>query len=207
MNTKLSATAVVCLFSFYFNTANGRENTNGTDHVLSVDMGHSGCSISVVDFYRGHLESAMIDRASYWSDTPPVRSTIGDFSINFKCNANQNVSETAKVYGASWSSAEKYWVPYYGNEDDKKLLSSVSKVYQLRSKNSSGFLRTTDQINGAESQRVRFYTFCLFHDTASVCGSGQSMRLEEPKGNYLPYILRVLRSVSFMDSQPGKDRQ
>lgn len=30
------------------------------------------------------------------------------------------------------------------------------------------------------------------------------MKLEEPKGNYLPSILRILRSVSFVDGSQAK---
>lgn len=172
--------------------------------ILSADMGE-GCDISLTDFYRGHFKSGMPDNATYWTDTPPVHSTISDSSINFECQKRQKIDDTANLYGASWNSAKRHWVPYYQSRSDKDLLSSVSKVYQLKSKNAYGFLRTTDEITGDENQRVRFYTFCLFHDISAVCGSGQSMRLVEPKRDYLPYILRVLRTVKFIDSQSGKE--
>lgn len=93
---------------------------------------------------------------------------------------------------------------YFENDIERQLVAPVSRIYQLRSKNATGFLKTTDQINGEENQRVRFYGFCLFHADKAVCGEGQSMRLAEPKGNYLPYILRVLQSVSFVDSQSSR---
>jgi hypothetical protein len=170
-------------------------------NTLSVDMGQPGCEISTVDFYGGHLESGIKDSASYWVDAPPVRSSVGDFSINFKCQINKNSDDVAHAYGASWNSAEKAWMPYYQDANDQKILAPASKIYQLKSSNAVGFLRTTDQVTGDEDQRVRFYSFCLFHGEEAVCGDGQSMRLAEPKGNYLPYILRVLRSVTFSGGQ------
>jgi hypothetical protein len=167
--------------------------------ILSVDMG-AGCAISVIDLYRGHLKSGMPANASYWTDTPPVRSSLGDFGINFECNAKQRSDDVANLYGARWDARRKRWTPYYENSDEQRLAAPVSRIYQLRSKNSTGFLRTIDQINGDESQRVRFYKFYLFHSGKSVCGDGQSRRLTEPSGDYLPYIMRVLQSVEFIDS-------
>jgi hypothetical protein len=172
---------------------------------LSVDMG-GGCSINVTDYYGGKLASGMVANASYWTDKPPVRSTMEKFAIRFRCMDNVSADDTARRYGGAWAAHEKRWMPYFKSEDDRQIFAPVSKIYQLNSINATGFLTTTDQVNGEESQRVRFYSFCLFHTNKAVCGDGQSMRLEEPKGNYLPYILRVLRSVNLsMTSRASED--
>jgi len=145
------------------------------------------------------LQSGMPKNASYWTDVPPVHSTLDKFSIDFECQVSQELENAAPNFGARWDERESIWRLYYGDENDKKILPPVSQIYQIKSRNAVGFLRTTDQINGDEAQRVRFYSFCLFHGKAAVCGTGQSMRLEEPKGDYLPAIVRILRSVSFID--------
>jgi hypothetical protein len=162
----------------------------------------SGCNISLLDFYGGHLKSGMPENATYWTDAPPINSNIGDFRIVFECRTNQQSHDAANLYGGRWDVHSKRWIPYYKNSREQRLASPVSRIYQVQSRNAAGFLRTTDQINGEESQRVRFYTFCLFHMDKAVCGDGQSRFLTEPSGDYLPYILRILRSVEFTDAPP-----
>ena len=171
--------------------------------ILSVDMGQPGCAISVIDYFDGHLASRMKMTAGYWTDVPPVQSTLGDFGIRFKCRIGQQFDDAAQTYGAQWDEGKRIWKLYNEDASDRKLLSPVSRIYQVKSPNAAGFLRTTDEISGDEDQRVRFYSFCLFHEKAAVCGEGQSMKLEEPKGNYLPAILRILRSVSFVEDRKG----
>ena len=201
MKQKLIVTTLFCTLLCGIRAAVAKPETGEGGTVLSVDMGQRGCAISIVDFYHGHLESRMKKTAGYWVDMPPVRSTLGNFSVNFWCKVDRDFASAAQTYGALWDSSEKKWKPYYEDVDDRNALSPVSKIYQLRSKNATGFLRTTDQINGDEDQRVRFYTYCLFREKTAICGSGQSMKLEEPQGDYLPFILRILRSVSFVGEE------
>lgn len=172
---------------------------SGKHEILSVDMGQPGCAISVINYFHGHLASRMKMTAGYWTDTPPVQSTFDNFGIRFECRIGQKFDDAAQIFGAQWDDKKKIWESYFEDDSDRKLLSPVSRVYQLKTPNASGFLRTTDDISGDEDKRVRSYSFCLFHGKAAVCGEGQSMKLEEPKGNYLPAILRILRSVSFVD--------
>ena len=174
--------------------------------VLSVDMGQPGCAISVVDYFDGHLASRMKMTASYWTDVPPVQSTLGDFGIRFKCRIDRQFDDAAKIYGAQWDEGKRIWKLYDEDASDRKLLLPLSTVYQLKSSNAIGFLRTTDEISGDEDQRVRFYSFCLFHEKSAVCGEGQSMKLEGPKVDYLPAISRILRSLRFVDDRTGGDQ-
>lgn len=192
----------VCLAQIAFG-----QSTIAVKHkLLSVDMGQPGCAISVIDYFDGHLESRMKMTAGYWTDTPPVQSTLGDFGIRFKCRINQQFDDAAQTYGARWDEVKRIWKLYDEDGSDRKLLPPVSRIYQLKSSNATGFLRTTDEISGDEDQRVRFYSFCLFHEKTAICGKGQSMKLEEPKGDYLPEIMRILRSVSFIDDRGGDDQ-
>jgi len=187
-------------------TAFGQSTIAVKHEVLSVDMGRPGCAISVINYFDGHLASRTKMTAGYWTDTPPVQSTLGDFGIRFKCQIDQQFDDAAQTYGARWDEGKRIWSLYDENESDRKLLLPVSRIYQLKSSNATGFLRTTDEVSGDEDQRVRFYSFCLFHERTAVCGEGQSMKLEEPKGSYLPAILRILRSVSFLDDRGRSDQ-
>jgi hypothetical protein len=95
--------------------------------VLAVDMG-DGCAISVIDFYRGHLKSGMPATAAYWTDTPPVNSSLGDFGINFECNANQRSGDAANLYGAKWDARRKQWTPNYENSMQQRLATPASRI-------------------------------------------------------------------------------
>jgi hypothetical protein len=123
--------------------------------------------------------------------------------IEFACGqANEEYGgarSRAQIYGASWDSSTKRWVPYYEDDSEKKLLSPVTRIYQSKAENSAGFIRTTDEINGEERLRVRSYKYCLFHADKAICGAGESMRLIQPAEDYLPLIIRILRSVKFVN--------
>lgn len=199
MKEKLSALALLFAMLCPTSVAFAQSTAEVKTKVLSVDMGQPGCAISVVDYYGGHLDSRMQKTAGYWVDAPPVHSTRGKLGVNFECQVGTDFDNAAQAFGASWDTNKNIWKLYYKG-DDEKILSHVSRIYQLKSKNAVGFLTTTDQINGEEGRRVRFYSFCLFHNKAAVCGDGQSMKLEDPKSDYLPYILRILRGVSFIDT-------
>lgn len=179
--------------------ADGVHSNGNKFTMLSVDMG-AGCAISLNDYYHGNLKSGSTGASSYWTEIPPTRSTTEKFSIRFMCLNAGLPDVVARKYAATFNSKKDGWISYYEDGNDRRFVAPVSKIYQLRAINAKGFLRTTDQINGEESQRVRFYSFCLFHGQKAVCGSGQSMKLQEPKGDLLPYILRILRSVIFIDN-------
>lgn len=199
MKDALKTFTLFLVFFCFASVAFGQSTIKTKAKVLTVDMGQPGCVISVVDYYGGHLDSRMKKTAGYWVDVSPVHSTLGKLGVNFECQVGADLDGAAQAFGASWDSNRKTWRIYYKG-DDEKILSHVSRIYQLKSKNAVGFLTTTDQINGEESQRVRFYSFCLFHEKSAVCGDGQSMKLEEPRGDYLPYILHILRSVEFIEA-------
>jgi len=208
MKCKVRNTLLMCIFICSFNVSMAASplSTSGKFSVLSVDMG-AGCAIRLLDLYGGHLQSGMPAKASYWTDKPPVRSSLGNFGINFECHRGQPLDDVAKSYGSRWDVRGRRWAPYYEDRSEQRLAGPVSRIYQLQTTNATGFLRTTDQINGEESERVRFYAFCLFRADIAICGDGQSRFLKEPSGDFLLYILRVLRSVEFINSSGTTDEE
>jgi hypothetical protein len=195
--TTLVVAGLIGSHSFAANIAT--ENSVPVPARPAVDMGE-GCAISVEDIFRGHLASGMALNASYWTDKPPIKTTIGNFTVNFVCtHVNiSSIEQLARRHGGTYDTAKKRWVAYYEGSD-RELLSPVTRFYPLRAVNSTGFARTTDEVLGDPRQRVRFFSYCLFHDTQAICGDGQVMRLSEPKGDLLPYVLDILRTVDFVN--------
>lgn len=128
-----------------------------------------------------------------------IRSRFTFNSICFEVNIDQNKESIYKRYGGAYSNNSKKWVSYYDGDGDRTLLSPVSRIYPIKTANSSGFARTTDEIIGDPNQRVRFFSYCLFHDAEALCGNGQVMKISDPKNNLLPYALEILRSVQFIE--------
>ncbi|WP_157378212.1 hypothetical protein [Burkholderia ubonensis] len=122
------------------------------------------------------------------------------FGFSIGCSDRiEDKNEIAKEHGGSYDDKKKRWAAYYVDDRDRKLLAPVTRIYSLASLNGDGFVRVTDDIVGEPSQRTRALSYCLFHDNKAICGEGQVMRLTEPKYNFLPAALKVLRSVQFVD--------
>lgn len=130
------------------------------------------------------------------------KSVLSRFAFNSICfdvNVNQRKEDISNRYGGSYSENKKQWTAYYANDSDKKLLTPVTHIYPIYSGNSSGFARTTDEVVGDPDQRVRFFSYCLFHGSDAFCGDGQVMKLRDPEVTLLPDALDFLRSLDFVD--------
>lgn len=172
---------------------------------LVVDMGQK-CIISVKDYFKGHLASGMPLHASYWTEKPPVKTLISKFGVNFVCASlmDQSKEEIARQHGAVYDGNRKKWIPYLDSERDAKLLGKFTTVGSLHAINGNGFYVIQDDRDGDPAQRERYLTFCIFHETMAVCGGEPVMSLSDPKGNLLPYVLDILRSVEFIDTSGQK---
>jgi hypothetical protein len=167
---------------------------------LVVDMGQN-CIISVEDYFRGHQASGMPLNASYWTEKLPVKTLLSKFGINFVCASltDQSKEEIARQHGAVYDGNRKNWIPYFDSERNAKLLGEFTTVGSLDAVNGSGFYVIQDDQDGDPAQRERYLSFCIFHETMAVCGGEPVMYLSDPKGNLLPYVLDILRSVEFID--------
>jgi hypothetical protein len=165
---------------------------------LAVQMG-GGCAVSIEDLYHGHFESGMPLHATYWTDKPPIATKLNDFSVNMVCEdtTGKSLDDIAENYGAAYDETAKKWHAYYVDEQDKTLLMPVTRIYEIKSINGSGFIRTTDDVIGDPDQRVRSLSYCVFDENRAVCGNGQAMKLSDSKGNLLPFVMNVLRTIEF----------
>ncbi|GAB3628662.1 hypothetical protein PTE30175_00774 [Pandoraea terrae] len=177
------------------------ENRKEEAPKLFVDMG-GGCAIRITDPFGGHLASAMPSSSGYWTDRPPIKTTMDRFAIRFYCDdlAKTSKEEIALRHGGIYDATAHRWSADYPSEWEAEILRPVTRIDNLDSVNGSGFYKTQDTTFGEEWRRERHLSFCLFHGTKAVCGGENVMRLEDPKGNLLPYYLKILRSIEFIDT-------
>lgn len=108
------------------------------------------------------------------------------------------------MYGGQYVERGKRWVPYYVNDSDREILSPGSAIFQIAGPGGTGFVRTTDEVTGEESQRVRFLDYCIFSKemNKAICGHSDDLRLSKPNANKLRYALSLLKTMSFADYVP-----
>jgi hypothetical protein len=172
---------------------------------LVVSMGGK-CVISIKDYFKGRLASGMPMHASYWAEKMPVETQMSKFSINFTCISliNESKEDVARQHGVVRDGNGGRWVPYFDNEREARLLREFTTVNNLDAVNGNGFYLIQDDRDGDPAQRERYLAFCIFYKTIAVCGGQPVMYLSDPKGNLLPYVLDILRSVEFVDNLEHK---
>ncbi|MEP9321872.1 hypothetical protein PPMP20_01800 [Paraburkholderia phymatum] len=138
----------------------------------------------------------------HYADQKIPQSISSRFTLNSICfdiDIDQQKEAISNRYGGSYNESTKKWTAYYVDDRDKRLLAPVTHIYPINNGNNSGFARTTDEVIGDPDQRVRFFSYCLFHGSDALCGDGQVLKLRDPKVTLLPYALGFLRSVDFVD--------
>ncbi|MCS3507394.1 hypothetical protein [Achromobacter sp. JUb104] len=169
---------------------------------LRVDMGDN-CVIRIVDYFDGELSRRGPGLARYASEKAPVDTSLHKFGVPFTCGNNpiSGNNSVAKKYGAILNIGNEDWEPLYPTSDQDEIrgLRAVTSIHNFSSANASGFYKTQDADDGLPRLRDRAMTYCLFGEKKHVCGFMIVMRLNEPKTNQLPHILKVLRSVEFLD--------
>lgn len=160
------------------------------------------CRFRIVK-YRGSIFRPRMEnnfKFAGYSASITVDGKSRDFGFFIGCDTDiTNVNTVANQHGGSYDVKAKKWIAYYEGARDKELLSPGTRIYPLKTVNGNGFARTTDEIIGDPNRRIRFFSYCIFHDTQALCGDGKVMKLSDPKGNLLPYALDVLRTVEFVD--------
>ncbi len=207
MGDRLRALLIAVIFTalpFHAYATSGTVPTTEPSRLV-VDMGEQ-CVISIKDYFEGHLASGMPLNASYWTDKPPVKTSKSKFGVNFVCVnlIDKSQEEIARQYGAVYDSNNKKWIPYFENRRDVKLLEAVTKVHKLDTVNGSGFYLIQDDRDGDPARRERYLSFCIFHDSKAVCGGEPIMNLSDPRGNILPCVLTILRSVQFIGTSASR---
>jgi hypothetical protein len=161
------------------------------------------CRFLITDRYHGSILMPRAENDFQFAGYSATITTDGksrDFGFSIGCDsAIESSDAVANRHGGTYDIKRKKWVAYYDGAIDRQLLSQVTHIYPLKTANGTGFARTTDEITGDPNQRVRIFSYCIFHDAKALCVDGKVMKLADPKGNLLPYALDVLRTIEFVD--------
>lgn len=88
-------------------------------------------------------------------------------------------------------------------KDHLRKLIRTTKVYDLKSVNSHGWVLTQEDLIGDERNRTRHLTYCLIYPPKALCGEGDMGNLKDgSKADLTEYALKILRSIEFLDDEP-----
>jgi len=184
--------------------------STGPESAHHHDLSIRSCNFHLTDRFNGTLSTPSPENnfgfAGYEASIP-TNGKSRTFGFSFECIDDVTKFNKAAInYGAIYDARKRQWKPYFGDasSEDQRLLRSVTTVSPLRAVNGQGFYMTQDSVNGEPSQRKRWLSYCVFHDTQAICGIGQVMALSDPKGNMLPYALTVLKSITFLTPTPAE---
>ncbi|MBP0592067.1 hypothetical protein J8I87_20510 [Paraburkholderia sp. LEh10] len=193
----ISVCVIASLLPF---TAESRDTS-----VLDVGLQVQSCVFRFKDALDGSVNRPSEENNFEWagySATVKVSGEEESFGFNFSCHSNfSDINEVATDYGCYFNSEQNKWLPAFpgASPDEVSRLRKVTKTFPLTSKNGHGFYMIQDETVGEPDRRVRHISYCLFHETKAICGLGEVKRLVDAKSDMLPYALRILRSVEFLD--------
>ena len=177
-----------------------------------------GCHFKYQDLYNGFLE----DRLSYRGKHPFY--TSGTMTLNFDCRPfeESDKGQPAQSYayididkdvnnGAMLDPLSGKWVihpievgpadeEFIQNSVQAKLLAKSRFGGQLDAVNSTGYFRVEKPTYGDEARREYRFSACLMHPPVVLCALATNAgSLNEPKKSLVPYLIKLLRTVEFVD--------
>ena len=172
------------------------------------------CHFKIADPYGDYISPRSADGigdGGYTVHNPSKqmhKTQLGELHISFECkpaDAEDVASGTSGVFldqDGKWK-ADYAWMKEKNYDLPSKAMHYT--VFNIDAVNASGYGVTTDATDGDERWRTRFLDACLLHPPVALCAYGEVMRLQDPKGNLLPYVLNVLKSIEFIDdpAQPA----
>ena len=69
----------------------------------------------------------------------------------------------------------------------------------LKAVNADGYYRVENDTFGDEDKRARHFDACLMHPPRVLCASGLAGDLAHPKQDLVPYMLKLLQTVEFLE--------
>ena len=82
-------------------------------------------------------------------------------------------------------------------------------IYQVTSRNATGWAVRIDDITGDEIKRRRLLVYCILKNAHAVCGEsvvGSIERISRKSAtDRTPFALHILRSIEFLDDAPPDD--
>ncbi|MFP5423942.1 MAG: hypothetical protein ACLGID_21125 [Gammaproteobacteria bacterium] len=138
-------------------------------------------------------------------------SRLGQLNLNLTCeekdhNLNPVPSGAYDEKFKKWKEDKAGLREYLAQSQDYKdpafleeKLSTI-RVNDVKTSNAHGWADTSDDITGDENIRRRYMSFCIYHGSKALCGLGQVARLLDGRqGDVTPHILKILRTIEFLD--------
>lgn len=159
------------------------------------------CNIKVSNPYGGRFEAAE-DGAFFLVPAKFVAKTrLSDLYLSAHCEPSENLEKAGVSFNAHTQKWERDFSKIKPGRDTPSKAMRFT-VYTITAVNSIGYGVTLDDDTGEPQQRQRYFMYCLPHPPVALCGGGYVAFLNDPKGNLLPHIMRILRSVEFVESAP-----
>lgn len=129
------------------------------------------------------------------------------WNLGFTCYSKD--AELAKDDLIVWGETAERWIP---NPDGWPVPPAMRfTIYEIKTPNASGWAHTTDDTAVAEERAERRLRYCIFHDERAICGGSTVGNLltisRHPLADRTPYVLKILRSIEFLDDAPPESAQ
>lgn len=127
---------------------------------------------------------------------------MGYWQLQFTCLRRD--AELAKDDLIIWGKAAERWIPNpAGRPFHHEMLFTI---YDIQTPNASGWAHTTDDTAVAEERAERRLRYCIYHGDRAICGGstvgGLTTINRHPEADRTPYVLKILRSIQFLDDAP-----
>jgi hypothetical protein len=166
------------------------------------------CQFHITNMFGGHFyipshQDSLSQMGLYdFPDTGPgVLPVLQTFGLS--CQSS-SIDEVGIALGAK--QVDGKWLQYDPLPGTSGLTSfdgnAHPRTVTLKGANWAGIGLTVDATTGDEEKRLRFFSFCLIHNTQALCGNTPVARLADPKHNDLWRVKSILQSVVFCNP-PG----
>jgi hypothetical protein len=166
---------------------------------VTVGEDELSCPIRISDPYGGRLTPTR-----YVLDHVPCRGNgPRELYIQLSCVSSADGETLRSFVPATFDQDTSQWKEDLSatSTEDLAMLKPVTQIFPLQAANSSGIAVTQEAVNGDERTRDRRFAFCLRHPPVMLCGgTSQIARPYYKNSDLLPFALRIVRSIEFVDA-------
>ena len=174
------------------------ESTTGKKTVNAQVTAQIGaCKIQYRDIYSGYRA---FSQSSYYGKHPYYVSS--DFGISWTCERVDDINAYAIERGAAYDTTQGHWVKDFRNlasDYDREGWRTHAKIGDIQTVNASGYYIISMDTIGEETKRRRQLSSCVFHGQLALCSLAEAGALAEPKKSLVPHIVRLLKTIEFID--------
>ncbi|MGY2439369.1 hypothetical protein [Pseudomonas sp. SDO52101_S400] len=165
--------------------------------MILVDLGK--CKFTMNNLYNGSFE---VDRG----ETPGVflfskvikPKAKRPLAVNLKFLCIDPIDSETIAALSGGKVTDKGWVMSL-DSDVEANTAMHNTFYVLNGKNWTAPGISQDVTNGEERSRTRGFAFCIPHDSAAICGSGDVAYLDDLKNSALQEVINMVETIDFVE--------